>query len=84
MDPKAQFDEARARIDRLTAAPSTPDLLELYALYKQATIGDVSGPRPSALDFRARAKFDAWATKRGATTEAAMAAYVALAQRLGA
>ena len=48
----------------LKEAPSNDDLLELYALFKQATAGDVTGSRPGMMDFKGRAKFDAW-TKGG-------------------
>ena len=39
--------------------------LEFYALYKQATEGDVSGKRPGMMDFVGRAKFDAWEKLKG-------------------
>ena len=79
-----QFEDAQARVKRLTTSPSNADLLELYALYKQGAVGDVQGDRPGRLDFRNRAKYDAWAAKRGLATDAAMAQYIALVQRLGA
>jgi acyl-CoA-binding protein len=56
--------------------------LDLYALYKQATDGDVSGDRPGGFDFKAIAKFDAWAAKKGLTKEQAMIEYVALMNKL--
>jgi carboxylesterase len=31
----------------------------MYALYKQATAGDVTGARPGMLDVRGRAKYEA-------------------------
>lgn len=76
------FAEAQQRVKTLTSAPPNETLLELYALYKQGTGGDVSGKRPSMIDFRGRAKFDAWATKRGTSTEDAQRAYVALVDEL--
>jgi acyl-CoA-binding protein len=57
-------------------------LLSLYALYKQATAGDVEGKRPGMLDLKGRAKFDAWTTRKGITRTAAMEQYVALVNRL--
>ena len=51
-------------------------LLELYALYKQATAGDVSGERPGMMDFINRAKYDAWERYRGYSSEAAMERYL--------
>ena len=66
----------------MSSAPSNDDLLELYALYKQATAGDVSGSRPGMMDFKGRAKFDAWTKKKGTAKDAAMTGYVATVDRL--
>lgn len=76
------FAEAQVKVKTLQATPSNEDLLELYACFKQATVGDVQGSRPGMLDFKGRAKFDAWAKKKGTGKEAAMTAYVALVERL--
>ncbi|MFO0675884.1 MAG: acyl-CoA-binding protein [Polyangiaceae bacterium] len=84
MDLTAKFEDAQARVKGLTKAPSTEDLLELYALFKQASAGDVSGNRPGMMDFKGRAKFDAWTTKKGTSKDAAMTAYVALVDKLAA
>ncbi len=77
-----QFADAQTRVKSLTQAPSTTELLELYALYKQGTSGDVDGKRPGMLDLKGRAKWDAWAGKKGQSREQAMQAYVALVDRL--
>jgi acyl-CoA-binding protein len=77
-----RFEDAQRRVKTLTSAPGTDTLLELYALYKQGSSGDVEGKRPGMLDLKGRAKYDAWATKRGTSRDAAMEAYVALVDRL--
>ena len=77
-----QFEDAQKRVKQLKESPSNEDLLQLYALYKQATVGDVSGSRPGMMDFKGRAKFDAWTTRKGTAKEKAMDAYVALVDRL--
>lgn len=77
-----QFELAQTRVKSLSKAPGNDDLLELYALYKQATNGDVSGSRPGMMDFKGRAKFDAWTAKKGTTKDQAMTKYVALVDRL--
>ncbi|HQY63631.1 MAG: acyl-CoA-binding protein [Myxococcales bacterium] len=82
MDLAASFQDAQARVKTLTQAPSNDQLLELYALYKQASAGDVTGSRPGMMDFKGRAKFDAWAAKKGTSKDSAMTAYVALVDRL--
>ncbi|MBX3204840.1 MAG: acyl-CoA-binding protein [Labilithrix sp.] len=84
MDLSAKFEDAQARVKQLSKAPSTDDLLELYALYKQATSGDVSGSRPGMLDMKGRAKYDAWTKKKGVSKDDAMTKYVAFVDRLGA
>ncbi|NOY24037.1 MAG: acyl-CoA-binding protein, partial [Acidobacteria bacterium] len=55
---------------------------KLYALYKQAMDGDVSGDRPGGFDLVGAAKYDARAEIKGMETETAMAAYVALVEKL--
>ena len=79
---KEQFDSAVSRSRELTSRPSNEDLLMLYALYKQATDGDVSGERPGGFDFKAIAKYDAWAEVKGKSKDDAMKEYVALVERL--
>ena len=82
MELSAKFEDAQVRVKQLSKSPSTDELLELYALYKQATTGDVSGSRPGMLDMKGRAKYDAWAKKKGTTKDDAMTRYVALVDRL--
>jgi len=77
-----EFAAAQVRVKALSQPPSTEELLELYALYKQATAGDAQGGRPGMLDFKGRAKYDAWAAQKGTDARAAMQAYIALVARL--
>ena len=49
----------------LKQRPNNAQLLELYALYKQATVGDVNTAQPWAVQMEARAKWDAWNSKKG-------------------
>jgi len=79
-----QFKEAKGRVEKLKERPTNDQLLELYGLYKQATEGDVSGSRPGLFDLKGRAKFDAWAGKKGASKDDAMKKYVALVGKLAA
>ena len=75
-DLAQRFAEAQARIKPVSVPTDT--MLELYALYKQATAGDVTGDRPGMLDVRGRAKYNAWARHEGQSKDAAMEAYIAL------
>lgn len=78
----ADFESAQARVKALAKTPNPGELLELYALFKQATQGDVSGARPGMLDMKGRAKFDAWEKKKGLGKQAAESAYVELVAQL--
>lgn len=62
---------------------SNESLLDLYSLFKQATAGDASGSRPGMFDLKGRAKFDAWAKRKGMSKDAAKQAYVDLVKKLG-
>jgi acyl-CoA-binding protein len=83
MDLKQQFEAA---IEKASGLPnqSNEKLLELYSFYKQATVGDVEGDRPSGFDFRGAAKYDAWEKRRGMSSDEAMQAYIDLVDRLTA
>jgi len=76
------FNAAVAKSKELTKRPSNAELLDLYALFKQATEGDVSGDRPGGFDFKAIAKFDAWAEKKGISKEKASQDYIKLVETL--
>ncbi|EDW08005.1 acyl-CoA-binding domain-containing protein 6 [Drosophila mojavensis] len=52
------------------------DLLEFYALYKQATSGACHGPRPSMLQMKARSKWQAWHELGDMSSADAQRAYV--------
>jgi len=70
------FASAKTRAEKLPKTPTSDELLELYSLYKQATQGDATGSRPGMLDFKGRAKYDAWTTRRGMSKDAAKQKYV--------
>lgn len=78
------FEQASRDVKTLPKAPDNDALLQLYALYKQASVGDVTGDRPSMMDPIGRAKFDAWAERRGTPAPQAMTDYVALVNALKA
>lgn len=78
------FEAAVAAVSALTTDPGNETKLRLYALYKQATVGDVSGKRPGFIDPVGRAKYDAWASVAGMPPDEAKREYVALATELGA
>lgn len=83
-DLQAQFEAAVASSMDLPERPDNATLLKLYALYKQASDGDVEGRRPGFADMVGRAKYDAWAALKGTESAAAMTEYVALIENLKA
>lgn len=82
MDLKPLFDQAVADSKSLTDRPSNETLLQLYSLYKQATEGDANGEAPSMFDFVAKAKYEAWSSLKGKSSEAAMQEYINLVNKL--
>ena len=82
MTLQERFEDAQRRVKTLTSPPPVDALLGLYGLYKQGTQGDADGNRPGMLDIKGRAKYDAWASRKGMTRDAAMGAYVTLVDQL--
>ncbi len=77
-----EFQDASERVKKLAKRPANAELLELYALYKQGTDGDISGKKPGFLDLKGRKKFEAWESKKGLSKESAQKSYVALVKKL--
>lgn len=77
-----QFKKAVADSKKLSERPGNDVLLKIYALYKQATEGDVQGKRPGLMDMVGRAKYDAWAKLQGTSDKDAMQQYVDLIESL--
>ncbi|MPC45647.1 acyl-CoA-binding protein-like [Portunus trituberculatus] len=82
MSLEEKFNEAAEKVKKLKTQPNDEELKELYGLYKQVTVGDINTDRPGMLDFKGKAKWDAWNSRKGMTKEAAMEAYVAKADQL--
>ena len=80
-DLKSTFDKAVADSKSLPEKPDNATLLQLYALYKQAS-GDVDGKRPGFTDMVGRAKWDAWNAIKGKDSKTAMQEYVDLIESL--
>jgi diazepam-binding inhibitor (GABA receptor modulator, acyl-CoA-binding protein) len=76
------FDGAAQAVKQLTYKPTNEQLLDLYGLYKQATIGDICTRQPSMLAMKERAKWSAWEQRKGMRSTEARTRYVALVQTL--
>ena len=81
-DLKADFQNAAKDVMALAERPDNDTMLRLYALYKQGSEGDVSGPKPGFFDFVGTAKYEAWEKLAGTKPEDAMKKYVDLVKKL--
>ena len=81
-DLQRRFETALAASKTLSERPDNATLLKLYALYKQASVGEVEGRRPGFSDLVGRAKYDAWAALKGTSRDAAMTHYIELVEML--
>ncbi|BES96251.1 Acyl CoA Hypothetical protein protein [Nesidiocoris tenuis] len=76
MGLKEDFDAAAEKVKTLTKKPTDDELLELYALFKQATVGDNETSKPGLLDLKNKYKWESWNKKKGMSKEDAMQAYI--------
>lgn len=77
-----EFQQAVDKTKTFTKKPDNQELLDLYALFKQSTEGDLTGERPGGFDFKAIMKFDAWEKQKGKSKDQAMDEYVVLVNKL--
>ena len=81
-DLQTRFDTAAADVQELDERPDNDTMLRLYALYKQATVGDVEGKRPGFANLAGRMKYDAWSALEGTAPDDAKRQYVELVDDL--
>lgn len=79
-----EFLKAAEEVKNLSVTPSNEDMLEIYALYKQTTVGDINTSQPGLLDLKGKAKWEAWKLKEGTSKEDAEKAYIAKVKELKA
>ena len=77
-----EFLNAVIIVKKLNSKPKDDEMLELYAHFKQATVGDVNIERPGMLDFKGKAKWDAWNGKKGNDKHGSEVAYIKLVSEL--
>ncbi|XP_051025943.1 enoyl-CoA delta isomerase 2 isoform X1 [Acomys russatus] len=76
------FENAMSQVKLLKEDPGNEVKLKLYALYKQATEGPCTMPKPGMLDFVNKAKWDAWTALGSLPKETARQNYVDLVSSL--
>nr|XP_028600045.1 acyl-CoA-binding protein [Podarcis muralis] len=79
---QAEFEKAAEEVKKLKTQPTDQEMLAIYSHYKQATVGDVNTDRPGMLDFKGKAKWDAWNSLKGMSKEDAMKAYIKKVEEL--
>jgi len=79
----SRFEQASVAAKSLPQRPDNDTMLQLYALYKQGSSGDVSGSKPGMFDFVGVAKYEAWNRIKGLSQEDAMNQYIDLVAKLG-
>ncbi len=85
MSLQEQFDAVAKKLaDNASVADklSNEQKLEVYSLFKQGTIGDCNTDKPGMLDFKGKAKWDAWNAKKGTPKEEAQQSYIDLVSSL--
>jgi diazepam-binding inhibitor (GABA receptor modulator, acyl-CoA-binding protein) len=67
---------------KLKVPPTKDEKLNLYGLYKQATLGDVNISEPGFFEFEKRTKWHAWAANKTISSDDAKKQYVDSVNRL--
>jgi len=78
-----EFTKAAENVKKLKTKPTDSEMLELYGLYKQATVGDINTVRPGMIDFAGKAKWDEWNKRKGLSQPEAENQYISVVKRLG-
>lgn len=83
-DLEQTFEKAAVAVKSLAQRPDDNTMLQLYALYKQGSTGDVQGSKPGFFDFVGAAKYEAWEKLQGMAAVEAQTQYIDLVRKLGA
>merc|ERR1711988_102159 len=76
------FKKAAAAVKSLAKTPENDEMLEVYALFKQSTVGDVNTTAPGMFDLAEKAKWNAWNAKKGMERKNAMLEYIELVEEM--
>jgi len=82
MGLKEDFDKAATDVRNLKASPSNAEMLEVYAFFKQGSVGDCNTKQPGIIDQTNRAKWSAWDGKKGMSKDDAMKHYIEKSKQL--
>jgi diazepam-binding inhibitor (GABA receptor modulating acyl-CoA-binding protein) len=76
------FLQATKDVNELSSKPDNDTLLKLYGYYKQATLGNNTTEKPSFLDFKGNAKWNAWTKRNSMSKLTAKVKYIKLVKQL--
>ncbi|XP_078142400.1 acyl-CoA-binding protein-like [Centroberyx gerrardi] len=77
-----KFDAAVTEAKQLKVKLSDAEMLRLYGLFKQVTVGDVNIDRSSIVDDTGKTKWDAWEKEKGKSEEDAIKGYIKFVEEL--
>uniref|UniRef100_A0A6B0VB39 Putative enoyl-coa hydratase/isomerase n=1 Tax=Ixodes ricinus TaxID=34613 RepID=A0A6B0VB39_IXORI len=80
--PAEKFNQAVKDLNNVPQEPSNDVKLQLYALFKQATVGKCNVAKPDTFDFVGKAKWDAWNNLGDTSQEDAQNEYAAIVTKL--
>lgn len=76
------FKDASQEVNNLQSKPSDTELLNLYAHYKQGTVGDINIDKPSFYMFKESSKWSAWDKIKGISKVQAQVNYIKIVEDL--
>ncbi|RWS06287.1 enoyl-CoA delta isomerase 2: mitochondrial-like isoform X4, partial [Dinothrombium tinctorium] len=77
-----EFKQAIDKSTKLKQDPGNEAKLDLYALYKQATVGPCNAPKPGTFDFVGKYKWEAWNKLGSMAKDEAKQQYIATVNKL--
>ncbi|KAG0415695.1 hypothetical protein HPB47_007134 [Ixodes persulcatus] len=80
--PAEKFNQAVKDLNNVPEEPSNDVKLQLYALFKQATVGKCNVAKPGTFDFVGKAKWDAWNKLGDMSQDDAQKEYAAIVTKL--
>lgn len=64
-DLEQEFRKAADDVSNMKIRPSDEELLKIYGLFKQATVGDCDTPKPGMFQLKEKAKHEFWTKNKG-------------------
>lgn len=75
-DLNFKFNTSKKNIKSLKIRPTDNELLLLYGLFKQSTVGDINTSKPLVLWIKETYKWEAWNKQKGKNQDIAKKEYI--------